>query len=725
MRRILAVFLAAILTGSGLPARAEEKAPPPVPERAAAAAIAKALGSRGLDILDETGIVVAARVKNSGRRILHVEWQDLAVLIRHAAALESAAALYEDARVREKGTVLGDLAGVRRIQALPTTGPITPAIKTALDVLGLHLKSADALGKTLTQTEHAAVLFDAPWARDYFERIHGAILEDFRPHAGAYFRDILVGPRDLSAAVEHFLLYTRDILGDDATQLLTADRTKGKASPKLEALIARYLLDQQRLWTAARTRERLRAIEDHTDLTEEMSRLRVVTDGLSKTPDLVKKIGELLKAEPPRTTVRFSGPDLHVRSEDGRSGFREGDSAVISMAYWIEGLGGDEKLAVTETGFFRRGGSGVSRRSEQIVKRKGAGPHVFTTRVRLGPGGRGDYHLALAAPGAATFFKKTAIRWSGGAKEAREVLPAVDNLISECELSEAGQMLADLESQVSGDKHAPEGLLENIRDRARLVDEQKSLLEDLYKSLAGVRLYASKDECRYRTDRAERALSILEHLPPGCDRLKAESSGPISLEVRKMLQATERRRLNQEVFRTAAAEARKRETACKFEVAGKMYASALALLDSDPEARCGAWEAEYTRIKLTDLPRAVSASDLAESIDKSIDDASRLFAKGDYSGALGIVVPLAAGIRALPDAHCYKARSDKADQFVRSAGLALGSDSRASSAALPKDSTGKEVRSVAMEYERVMRREHRTRTREDIRQSPLTPEGRP
>ena len=139
-----------------------------------------------------------------------------------------------------------------------------------------------------------------------------------------------------------------------------------------------------------------------------------------------------------------------------------------------------------------------------------------------------------------------------------------------------------------------------------------------------------------------------------------------------------------------------------------MYASALAILDSDPGARCGAWEVEFEKVRMSDLARSGRASKISETIDAGLAKAKKAFSKGRYRGSLAVLFPLISGIDKLENNSCYSSQRSKAEERVKAAGLALAPmGKKRLSGLLPKDPVGKPLE-VVRRASRRLRAERRT-----------------
>ncbi|MFH1723179.1 MAG: hypothetical protein ABII00_01015 [Elusimicrobiota bacterium] len=695
------------------------KEPKPGP---AAAVLETALGSKALAILHEYGYVLLGGTPKDGRRVIHVQWEPLRSLNEHAGAWLGFLELYK--QNRRGVSIEGDLKRLRALQTTPTAGLISGPVRAALDALALHMEAGSELGKRLPAASRQKLLFDTRWGEDFLERTHVDLLPSAAEAADEFFMRHLTGPGESLEPADHFLGHVRNVYGEELAEQLGRDRTAGEASKELRKWIGKYLADQTLLWNFTRTRGRLRSIERPSGLKRTLKDLRAVVEPLSRETGLLERLREEMKAEGPAPRLRFTGPELHVQNAAGSADVDVGDTIVVSMAYWIEGLEERETARITEVAYADRGAGGVADRVQNYVERRKGGPHSFTARVPVRSSETITYRLHLDAPGSDRFQREIEIKVSPRYHDLLLEAGKAEAKAEACQLQEAVALLESLQDKIAplAAKTRFARLLATLGDRARTVSKQIDRRESLNAALDGARLYASADQCDFRADRARRALSLLADLPPGCD---AAQSGDtiLSAELQSLVEATDRRRLHQEAFLKGASKARELARACRAQDAAEQYAAALALLDAEPEARCGQWEKEYTLIRISELPRAAAADALATAIDESVGRASRRFADGDYPGTTGILLPLMAAIDAMPESRCYASLRTKAEQLAEAAGVALAPpDPEDVRASLPKDSVEKALKDVLAERERHQRGQRSEAERERIRQAPHPPE---
>ncbi|MFA5138900.1 MAG: hypothetical protein WC728_06655 [Elusimicrobiota bacterium] len=698
---------------------AQATAPALQPEAEAIALLDGALGVEGTDILDKAGYIVLANHDAQGRHLLYAQWSALSTLEEHAAGLAALASAYETVRNGgEPGPGLR-LDAVHAIQELPSGGLLTPAVKGAIDLLSLHLAARLSLDRSRSASAAAApdLLYDKSWAKGFFSRTHGATLDDFSPLSQYYFRTRLVVPGEEPEPVRHLVSHLIDVHGKDVASLVEKDRVQGQISDELGNWTAKYLLEQKLLWILSRTSPRLRALE-RGSLRQDMRDLGRVAAGLA-APDIVDRLKKVLQAPAAPSAVRISGTEISVQNSKGGKDLLEGEAASMSLAYVLEGLPKGGKAPVFEVGFLDPGDGPITHPSRGSAQRENGG-YGFSSGWPCSVG-TGVYRILLHTPGSPTLRREASVSVAGGARDDVEKL--TQTLVQEaaCRLASARSSAADAvedfvkPGEAAGSKELGK-LVTRLADR---ISDESRTLEELQESLPGVLLYASQEQCRFRTDRAERGLDLLERLPPGCDVWKTPSDRMISDELFKATRATARRRLNQDGFLAASAKARDRERACDFKEAARLFAAGMALLDSDPVAKCGEWEKEYTRVRLEDLPRVVNASGFKDSLERSLQDASKAFAGGDPGRSLSILTALIGGVDSLPEGSCYASQKEAAEKLAQAAGVSLGPTRReVIQASLEEDPIASEAESIREEYRRRKEQTDMTLEQEASRQAP-------
>ncbi|HAH06584.1 MAG TPA: hypothetical protein DCM05_08665 [Elusimicrobia bacterium] len=689
------------------PPSAEEASPLPATQ-AAYAALEDALGAGNVQTLSDRGVLLLSGSKKS-RGVLHVQWPLLEQLAAGAEDFSVFAGLYVKARAGKE--IDGDASALRRIEKMKDAGPLTSAVRAAAAILASQLEN-------IGPPPEAKPLPATPWGRAFWARTHADLVSDYRPAAHLFFSTLLYGPFKDDQAEAHFLAAQ-----PVAVESLQRDQRAGEASPQTLSAIAAYLTEQKRLWDVSQTRSRLAALERSTNLSRDAKDLSALAERLSSGPDALRALRFALKSKGPAPVARFSGADLHVNLASGSEPYDVGDEAVVSLAYWVEGLSAKDSIEVTEAGFLDEGEAGLSALKTSVLKRSAGGPHTLRYTVPLRSSGRKVFRFLLEAADGASASREAVIEVSPRFDEVVSAAADAESDAQACRLEEAETGFSDLEKSLrEADKPQFRSLLSWLKPRIKRAAEQAAQAKTLGELMDGVRLHASKERCDFKSEKARRALALLDGLPPGCDRLSAPQEGAaagLRAELETLLRQTELRRANQDAFRASAETARKQEAACRHEEAAEAYASALALLDSDGEARCGPWESDYTAIRLQDLPRARAGKAISDDVEAKLVEAQ----SADHAGALAILTPLIARIDSLESRSCYQALRKKAEELASAAGLALG-PGEAAEGTPSKDDTDEAIRAVSSERERLDRIEAERRERERLSQEPSIRSGR-
>ncbi|MFA6091656.1 MAG: hypothetical protein WCU88_04135 [Elusimicrobiota bacterium] len=702
------------------PQAAIETPRPAVPApQAAYAALEDALGPDAVSVLVRRNMILLSGEKKAPA-VLSVQWPMLEAFIARAKDLQLLPELC--AKIRSNESLSGDPAALRRIASMSTAGPVTDEVRSAAALLAAHIENVSSFPPALAASTQKPLGLLA-WGADFQDRVHGDTAADLQDAASAFFSEFLYGPHRSVEAESHYLAHMKSVHASDEAPVLESDRAAGSASQRTLDSLAEYLGEQRRLLAADRTRERLGSIEKNGSLRRDLTDVSELAEKILAGPDISRALRFALQTPGPQPRVKFSGAELHVHSLDGKESFDIGDTAIVSLAYWVEGLSPKESAVVTEAGFLDDEISGMQESRAETVKRAGGGPYTVTLRAPLRSAGKKTYRFILYTADGAMTARAVEIEVSPRLEELRLAAAQAEDLAQRCRLADAEKSFSGLEERLAPLEEKPQAreILSWLKPRLRLAAEQAADWKTLRSQLDGVRLYASKEQCDFRADKALRALALLDKLPSGCDRMPSESRTASSLraELETLLRETQTRRANQDAFRVSVARGRKLESACRHEEAADAFASALALLDSDGEARCGAWETEYTTLRLQDLPRARAGQALVEELAALREKAALKASQKDPAGALAVLNPQIARIDALPDPLCYQEERRKSEGLAAAAGAALPPpDIALTRESLPKDSAEDATAAVAAERSRLDKLEAERRERESKRQEP-------
>ncbi|MDE2290768.1 MAG: hypothetical protein KGL53_01690, partial [Elusimicrobia bacterium] len=451
---------------------------------------------------------------------------------------------------------------------------------------------------------------------------------------------------------------------DGLDEALAADLRAGALSSRLKPLLERYLADEAQVERGLAAQEALERLGRDREARRAFADLRAAAPKLAGEDGLSKRLQAILDAPDEGAGARLSAGDLHERSASGAA-LEPGDEAVFSAAYWVDGLPSGRKAPVDEVLVLDLGGRGLRVAARDRDRRRDGGPYTVSFKAVVPESGLLRYRLILDAEGGSRLELSTATAVSGGLDDLRARAADAQALALSCRLDESTaawtDVLADLKDPATP---ARRGLASAARKGLAQARAWADRARELKLSMDGARLYATPDHCDYDTSRAKRSLELLAGLPAGCDAGTAD-------ELRTLMRQTDSRRRLQEAFEDAVSRAREREASCKPDAAAGLYASALALLDTDPGARCGPYEQQYAAVRLSDLPRAASAQGLGAALDAELGKAETLFKSGDSAGASAILLPLTTSLRRLPDARCREQALRKADDLTAAAGVAL------------------------------------------------------
>jgi len=700
-----------------LPARAEDLSGPPSSFRAASE-LMMAFGTDGIRALDERGLILLAGDEKTGRRLLSIEEDLLSPLDGSLEAAEAFLGRF-DAIAEKRPEPKTELEDLRKLQSLPLSNVITRRVRTVLDLMGWELASARRLGKDLDAVRNSGGLFKTPWGEELLARTRPIVRADAGATVELLF-EFLGGSGFGAGPREKALGYIKEVHKKDISEALTRDLEAGVLSDEVRASLGRYIEEESILWSLERAHAALMKSSADPKLLSDLKGLRLLAAGLRRTPGAFKKAAATLAAAG-KGRARFSAPGLEVHNTDTGGVLRVGDSAAVSIAYWISGLSKGQSAPVTEAGFVDLGSHGISDRTQRLVERKNGGPYIYSVQVPIRSSRDLDYRFFLNSPDGATTERKVLIEVSPDYEELLERGAGAEEQAARCRLPQAADSLKDSISRIPDDAPAQyKDFRDSIKDRAKDLERRFFEEGDLKNAVDGAKLFASKAECRFRGDRAQRALHTLKGLPAGCDGLP-EDGAALGAVLLRLDHDTRARQERQETFLRTVARAREMEQDCRPMDAAGLYASALALLEADPATRCGEPEEEHTVIRLGTLPRSASAGSLAGGLEKILSRAEARFAKEDYAGALQLTIPLAAAIDSIPESGCFAATRAKAVKLAEAAGVALGPKTPS----FPKDRAAALEKELEKRWQEKIAAERAAARREQLRQSPLAPEEEP
>src|SRR6185312_6538771 len=201
-----------------------------------------------------------------------------------------------------------------------------------------------------------------------------------------------------------------------------------------------------------------------------------------------------------------------------------GDDAVVSGAYWVDGLDEGASAAVEETTFLEtaRGFTGAV---TETVKRRNGGPYAFERKLKI------DEAKSFAVVAYVSAASGTVVT------ERAEVAVAPDYELSlkkeaealqyaqSCDPKSAGTAyaaLAELVSDAAKVKPQYRGLLDRAVAGRKRADSEAAALAKLEEAVNDARADSSPQQCSFTTTRTDAAIAQARKLPPGCDRVLPE-----------------------------------------------------------------------------------------------------------------------------------------------------------------------------------------------------------
>jgi hypothetical protein len=629
-------------------------------------AFVSAFGEDGLKTLSDRGYLVL-QGRGSERRLAAVHWKALEGLADAAASCSALA----------KGG-----SDVEACRALPADGAVTPrlhALAAALTAASEERAALAASGSSPGEPAGQPNLFETPWGKELAARLRADRLEDHSPLAKAYFEEFLSGPRPNAAAVAHFLAVENAAGVPGAEAVLNADTARGAAGEPLRMMIRRYLQDERRRRGLSTARERADKLSSDKDVAREQAALGALANVLSAKPGLLASLEAAVSGAPaPKGVPRLRSAGLHLQ-EPTRLGQHElGDEAIVSGAYWVDGLPEGGSSEVEETTFLETS-RGFLAPESHAVKRRNGGPYPYERRLMISETHPFAVVALISAASGTVVAERAEVPFAPDFELALKKEAAAWQSAQSCDPKSAENAFAELEGLLTdAAKVKPQykALLERAtRGRAAAVAETAALTK-LEEAVADARSDSSPQQCRFDSARTDAAIKLARKLPPGCDRVLPELFAQRSV--------ISRRSTDQNWFLKASAEARSRRRSCDFTAAAQRWTEALSVLDADPAARCGKAddEAKSAEAALADTRLAqVWTETLAKNVDKA--EAETVPAK-----RLALLGPVLARLNALPDQDCRRDLFKRADALSEKAGNdETGPAAAAAAARLPADAT--------------------------------------
>lgn len=652
---ILAVLLASPAHAAGSPATTTPTANP------ALALLIESFGEPGVEMLASRGVIVL-QGKSGDRRLAAVHWKALSALDRaKSSCLALAAAADALGNEPEPSAPSLDLAACR---ALPSDGVMTPSLHALASALQAGNEERWALRQEKAPAAAVAGrpnFFDTAWGKDLILRRHADALENPASLVKSVFDDLLAGPRPNKEAAAHFAAEAaaRGVASPEI--LISYDAAHGTLSEELRAQIRRTLSNERRRWAAARAGAAAAELLGKAAVKRELEDLRAVAKELSSRPNLPTALeAALSRGRSAAGGPRLKSAGLHLQEPVRLGQYELGDTAVVSGAYWVDGLKENESVEIAESLAIEteRGFPSVQTRVE---KRRNGGPYPYSRSVVITETRAFGVASFISAEGAAPITERVEAPVARDFELALAKESAAAGLTADCRLKEAEAAYQDLETLVAEPaKVKPQ--YKNLADRSRKAkDAAKAgaeILTKLEEAMAPSRADSSPQQCRYETKRVDEALALAKRLPAGCDH---------DLPELHALRATiQRRAADQNWFMKASSDARSKRKSCALDAAQARWSEALSSLEADPAARCGrvADEEGLVKTELAELTRKIA---WREELGKSLAKAE---AESAPARRLDILRPVTTRLGDL-NTDCLGAETKRAAALTAAASKAL------------------------------------------------------
>lgn len=632
----------------------------PAGDTAAGLAISK-LGRAGFETLRDRGYIVV-QGRKSEERIQAAHWKALEQL---AGLSGSALRLVESVRgLREGQPAKAAAEDLDRLAALPPQGAMTLELHTAAQALAAIQRQLSALG---AEGQHPAPvlaanppLFSQPWAGKLREETRAELAADPSGLVDRMFSQFLAGPVIEPKAVAHFQEWARRrAAGADAR--LEGDARAGRVSSELRRGLERYLSEQRRLSELERLHKSLIAHAKTAAVEKQLASLEAAARGLSAQPERVLGLESKPIPAPAAADARIklTSAGIHMQEPTRLGQYELGDEATVTGGYWVDGLAEGATVDVEQTTFVEHP-EGFSWIRTTRSRRGNGGPYPWSARVTVGQSREFTLRAVVSAAGSNALSEKVVVPVSRDFEAALVKLAEADAEVAACRLDAAAYApLAEQLAAAAKEKKQYAELKKAAEARGKEVKDLQQRLAKLEALIADSHADASQDACRYETKRTVDALAIARKLPAGCDRYAP------ALERR--LTDIRRRKAAQETYARYAKDARAKRDDCAFLSATQRASSALAVLDAEPAARCGAidadaakLEAELAQARTAESWRARLAEELAAAEQAPAPDARLARARA-----------AAARAGSLPESRCFEDASERARKIAWSASDSL------------------------------------------------------
>ncbi len=629
---------------------------------ASMALLLESFGASGVETLASRG-VITLQGKPAARRLTAVHWKALSALDRAKSSCLALAAA-ADALGNEPAPTAASLEQFAACRALPADGVMTPSLHALAAALQAGNEERWALAQANASpagTPGRPNFFDTAWGKDLIERRHADALENPAVLIKPVFDELLAGPRPIKDAAALFAAEASARGAVAPEKLIARDAERGALSEELRAQLRRTLSNERRRWAAAKARAAAADLLGKAPVKRELEDLRVIAKALSSRPNLPTALeSAVARAAAPAGSARLKSAGLHLQEPTRLGQYELGDAAIVSGAYWVDGLKESESVEVEETLALEteRGFLAVE---SKTYSRKNGGPYTYARTLKLAETRPFSVRSMVSAAGSAVLTERVEIPLAKDFELALGKESKAAGLRASCRLKEAESEYQALETLVAEPaKVKPQ--YKDLADRARKAKESSKSAADthmkLEEALDPARADSAPQQCKYETKRVDAALALAKSLPAGCDR---------DLPELHALRATIlKRAADQNWFMKASSDARSKRKSCDLDAARARWSEALASLDADPGARCGKAAEEEAKVKteFAELSRKIA---WREELGKIL---ARAESETAPARRLDILRPVTSRLGAL-NGDCFAAESKKASALAAAASKAL------------------------------------------------------
>lgn len=609
----------------------------------------EAFGQAGFDELRKSGLIIV-HGKPGAWRLQAVDWRTLGELSKRAKAVDALVAARQASL--QGAAVAPDFLSVSELPARP---PMTPAIHALAKALAGVAAEQAALPEGAPDTP---LLFSTRWGKRFAARTHADRVEDPAALAKPFFDQALAAVEPEPGAREHFAGWVSDRHNVDVKPILERDLATGIASEELRGWIRKYLVEERRRLSIERFLAAARKLGRTVEL--DLAALTAVTRPLAERPGLLAEM-ETWTRPAAAGPVRFKSVGLHVPQPTRLGQHELGDSIVLAGGYFVDGLADGASIHVEETTYVETE-EGFGRVETRTAQRRNGGPYALSRKLTVSDSKPFTFKAVVSAPDVEPIEDAAKVPVGADFETALRRLAVADQRTLLCDFKGAEAAYAELdESLTDAAKEKPQ--YRELRLAAQVRRRQAAnRVEDLAKLeelIAASRADASPDRCDYDASRTETAVRRLRSLPAGCDRLLPD--------LEKQLAVIRRRHADQRIFASLVEQARSRWRDCSFIPASETFASALAILDADPAARCGKTAALAEEAE-RELPAARADLLWRDAYTRKLNEAE---SEISAQKRLALLRPILARIDGSKAPGCFAPQRKRAEALLKKAAEAL------------------------------------------------------